>query len=68
MTDNELDNLSAQLLLLQTQHRQLDDKIAKLHEGAYVDQLQMQRLKREKLKLKELIEKLKCRLIPDLDA
>ena len=68
MTDNESENLSAQLLLLQTEHRQLDEKIADLHEAVYVDQLQLQRLKREKLRLKEMIEKLKCRLIPDLNA
>jgi hypothetical protein len=68
MTDSEQGNLSAQLLLLQTQHRQMDEQIAELHESVYIDQLQLQRLKREKLRLKELIAKVKCRLIPDMDA
>ncbi|MGK0441512.1 MAG: hypothetical protein ACJA0N_001311 [Pseudohongiellaceae bacterium] len=68
MIDNEQGHLSAELLLLQTQHRQMDEQIIELHEGLYIDQLQLQRFKREKLRLKELISKVKCRLIPDLDA
>lgn len=68
MTDTEESSLGAQLLVLQTQHRELDEQIAQLHEAAYIDQLQLQRLKREKLRLKEMIERIKCRLIPDIDA
>ena len=68
MTDSEESSLSAQLLVTQTQHRELDERIAQLHDAMYVDQLQLQRLKREKLRLKEAIERIKCRLIPDMDA
>lgn len=68
MISEEPVNLSEQLLSLQTEHRQLDEKIHELHTLPYADQLKLQRLKREKLRLKEQIEYLKDQLIPDMDA
>ncbi|MGC6412434.1 MAG: YdcH family protein [Candidatus Puniceispirillaceae bacterium] len=49
-------------------HRDLDDVIARLAENQPVDQLQMQRLKKRKLALKDEIIKLKAVLIPDIIA
>lgn len=49
-------------------HRDLDDVIARLAENQPVDQLQMQRLKKRKLALKDKIIKLKAILIPDIIA
>lgn len=49
-------------------HRDLDDVIARLAENQPVDQLQMQRLKKRKLALKDEIIKLKAILIPDIIA
>lgn len=46
----------------------LDIEIARLGEFPYIDQLQLQRLKRQKLQLKQDIERIKAMLIPDLDA
>ena len=53
---------------LRVEHRDLDDVITRLMEGPYVDQLQVRRLKKRKLLLKDVIARLESELIPDLDA
>ncbi|PKL96708.1 MAG: hypothetical protein CVV18_00665 [Gammaproteobacteria bacterium HGW-Gammaproteobacteria-8] len=53
---------------LRSQHRDLDDAIARLAESPTMDQLQLRRLKKRKLKLKDQIAWWESRLIPDLDA
>lgn len=53
---------------LRVEHRDLDDVIARLLEGPYVDQLQIRRMKKRKLMLKDVIARLESELIPDLDA
>jgi hypothetical protein len=53
---------------LRSQHRDLDDAIARLSESSTMDQLQLRRLKKRKLKLKDQIAWWESRLIPDLDA
>lgn len=64
---NEL-SPAARLLQLQEEHRCLDREIAELYQFPYRDQLQLQRLKKRKLLLKDMIERLKDELIPDLNA
>ena len=59
---------AARLQMLQQEHRELDQQIAALYEFPYRDQLQLQRLKKKKLRLKDAIERLKDELIPDLNA
>ena len=56
------------LLELQRQHRALDQKILELQANPYQNQILLQRLKKEKLRLRDRIEQLKDDLIPDLDA
>lgn len=56
------------LLDMETRHRSLDEKISELYEFPYLDQIQLQRLKKEKLRLKDAIERLKDDMIPDLNA
>jgi hypothetical protein len=56
------------LLELQTQHRSLDTRIAELQGFPYQNQILLQRLKKEKLRLKDAIERLKDEMIPDLNA
>ncbi|MGK0498745.1 MAG: hypothetical protein ACJAYG_000376 [Oceanicoccus sp.] len=68
MENSEIPSLSSQLLALRTEHRLLDIEINRLHEFPYKDQLQLQRLKRQKLRLKQNIGHIKSLLIPDLDA
>ena len=53
---------------LRVEHRDLDEVIALLLEGPYVDQLQVRRMKKRKLVLKDIIARLESELIPDLDA
>ena len=56
------------LLELRIEHRDLDDVIAHLAENPFVDQVQMRRLKKRKLQLKDQIARLESMLIPDLNA
>lgn len=67
-SDDDQQALRRRLEELRVEHRDLDDVIARLSEGPYVDQLQLRRLKKRKLMLKDFIARLQSRLIPDLDA
>lgn len=61
------DSLLRRLHELRSEHRDLDTVIARL-ELSLVDQLQLQRLKKRKLKLKDEIAWLESRLVPDIIA
>ncbi|MEE4202514.1 MAG: YdcH family protein [Halieaceae bacterium] len=65
---NEPMTPAMRLLAMQSQHRSLDAKIADLQARPYQNQLLVQRLKKEKLRLKDAIERLKDDMIPDLNA
>ena len=65
---NEVMTPAMRLLGLQTKHRALDNKIEELHTFPYQNQILLQRLKKEKLRLKDAIERLKDDMIPDLNA
>ena len=66
MEDRE--TLQAKLEALRTEHRDLDEVIDRLLENPPFDQLQLQRLKKRKLGLKDQIIKLESQLIPDIIA
>ncbi len=68
MGDVHQDLRRMRLAELRVEHRDLDDVIVRLLEGPYVDQLQVRRLKKRKLLLKDIIVRLESALIPDLDA
>ena len=53
---------------IKTQHRILDDQIVALETDPTSDQLKIQRLKRQKLKLKDEISRLETSLLPDIIA
>jgi hypothetical protein len=53
---------------LRLEHRDLDDIITRLQEQGVVDQLQLRRMKKRKLLIKDIIQRLESRLIPDMDA
>ena len=53
---------------LKTEHRDLDVAINHLTSSRHHDNMRIQRLKRRKLKLKDVIHQLESELIPDLDA
>ena len=65
---NELVTPGMRLLNLQTKHRALDLQIEELHGFPYQNQILLQRLKKEKLRLKDAIMRLKDDMIPDLNA
>lgn len=60
--------IKAKLEALKSEHRDLDQVIDRLIEKAPFDQLQLQRLKKRKLSLKDQIIKLESQLIPDIIA
>ncbi len=53
---------------LESEHRDLDDVIARMAETAPFDQLRIQRLKKRKLLLKDEIAMLRSKLLPDIIA
>jgi hypothetical protein len=53
---------------LRIEHRDLDDIISRLTMDFKIDEVQMKRLKRRKLMLKDQIARLESQLIPDLNA
>jgi hypothetical protein len=53
---------------LRVEHRDLDDAITALRAQAVVDQLQIARLKKKKLVLKDRIMRLEDQLVPDIIA
>ncbi len=53
---------------LTAEHRDLDDVIARISEEAPFDQLQVQRLKKRKLRLRDEINRIENTLIPDIIA
>ena len=60
--------LRRRLEALQSEHRDLDDVIARISGDAPFDQLQIQRLKKRKLALKDEISRLEDLLLPDIIA
>jgi hypothetical protein len=64
---NERD-IREELVKLRLEHRNLDNEIAALEASGSADQLQVSRLKRQKLKLKDQIIVLEDKLLPDIIA
>ena len=66
MADTEA--LARLLADLNTEHRELDEKSARATENPSFDQLELQRLKKRKLALKDRIAKVESELLPDIIA
>jgi len=64
----EPEEIRAKLELLRIEHRDLDSAIMSLAEVAAPDQLQLARLKKRKLRLKDEIALFEDQLIPDIIA
>jgi hypothetical protein len=60
--------ISRQLVELRIEHRDLDVAIMRMAADRKCDELQLRRMKKRKLKLKDMIAYLENKLIPDLDA
>lgn len=68
MDDKEKEALRKKIDSLKLEHFDLDDIIRRLSSDLSVDQLQILRLKKRKLILKDMIAKLQSKLIPDIEA
>ena len=66
--DRELFRNVEKLRQLRIEHRDLDDVIARLSMDIHTNELQLKRLKKRKLILKDQITRLESELIPDLNA
>ncbi len=66
--DRELFRNVEKLRQLRIEHRDLDDVIARLTLDIHTNELQLKRLKKRKLMLKDQITRLESQLIPDLNA
>jgi hypothetical protein len=68
LTEEEKAQIRSRLHELELEHYDLDDVIAKLARDPAQDRIQLQRLKKRKLILKDQIQRLRARLIPDIIA
>jgi hypothetical protein len=65
---DESDELSSKLEELRTEHRDMDDVIARIVDEVPFDQIRLQRMKKRKLILKDQIIALENRILPDIIA
>jgi hypothetical protein len=68
MDEVERAMLEQRIMQLKIEHRDLDDVIKRLGDQLVYDQLQLQRLKRRKLLLKDQISWLERQVDPDIPA
>lgn len=68
MTDEEEKELREKLAALRQEHRDLDSAILAMEESPVRDQLQLTRMKKRKLQLKDLIARIEAVLLPDIIA
>jgi hypothetical protein len=68
LTEEERAQIESRIAALEVEHRDLDDVIARLVGDPLQDQLQLRRLKKRKLLLKDSIARLRDRIIPDIIA
>jgi hypothetical protein len=62
------EQVRARLIELEVEHRDLDVAIDRLADTVSTDDLQLRRLKKRKLQLKDQIIQLKMQLVPDIPA
>lgn len=66
--DLDVEALKARLEALRSEHRDLDEAITRLSEQGPLNPVHLQRLKKRKLALKDLIARLESQLLPDIIA
>lgn len=64
----DIEELEERLIELEQEHRDMDEIIERLRQTPPVDFLQVKRLQKKKLMLKDEIQKLRSALIPDIIA
>ncbi len=65
MDDSEIRHLLNELYL---EHKDLEDTLQLMSERPFVDELQIKRIKKRKLRIKDEIKRLESKLIPDIEA
>ncbi len=68
MSDEDNQEIRQRIGELILAHRDLDDAITHMAKISHADELQLRRMKKRKLLLKDAIGRLQSALIPDLDA
>jgi hypothetical protein len=68
MYSQDIETIQRRLEELRLEHRDLDEIIERIATDPAADQLQVRRLKKRKLALKDTIARLESELIPDLNA
>jgi hypothetical protein len=66
--DLDTEAIKQRLAALKSEHRDLDDVIAQLAASPTADQLQVQRMKKRKLALKDIMARLESMLLPNIIA
>ncbi len=64
----EQSEIKERIIALHQEHSDLDGAIAALADEGVYDQLQLQRMKKRKLALRDLIGRLEALLVPDIIA
>ena len=65
---SDVRTLRLKMLELEAEHRELDHLIEQLQESGSRDELQIRRLKKRKLQIKDKIAQLQVQLSPDVPA
>ena len=65
---DDIENIRSKLSELRTEHRDLDDVIDRLTEDGGYNQVQVQRLKKRKLSIRDQIYSLENQILPDIIA
>jgi len=65
---DDVDEIRRRITELQIEHRDLDRAIAQISEQSGCDELQLRRLKKRKLLIKDAITRLEMGLVPDIPA
>ena len=68
MSEEKGSDLDRRIQELQLEHRSLDKELRALADDPLIDDLQIQRLKKRKLFLKDSIAHLESNLVPDITA
>ena len=68
MEEEQEIEIQARLAALAEEHRDLDQMIARVNEAAPFDQLQIQRMKKRKLAIRDQMARLNAMLLPDIIA
>ncbi len=68
MSEESKDDLNEKLGQLRSEHRDLDDILTRMSDDHSINDLQLKRMKKRKLYLKDAITRLETELLPDMRA